>query len=145
MSALIKQDVLIVDDDEAIRNLLVLAMRRVGMTCGVAGDGLEALARMREAEYAIVLLDVMMPRLDGFGFVTSLREWQKHDGVRPIVVFMTAAPDHEKLTGTGDIVQALIAKPFDIYEVAEMARACVTERRIYDASVAPKEHRAPLH
>lgn len=129
MNALERQDVLVVDDDEGIRNLLRAALRRAGMSCELAVDGLDALERIRQADYALVLLDVMMPRLDGFGFVNELREQEQKDGSRPVVLIMTAAPGHPELTATGDIVQAVIAKPFDLSELANLVHDCVAARR----------------
>lgn len=129
MIALKKEDVLIVDDDEGIRNLLRAALRRAGMTCDVAVDGVEALDRIKQSSYALVLVDLMMPRLDGFGFVNELRAWEESAGARPVVLIMTAAPERPELLATGDIVQAVIAKPFDLRELADLVADCVALRR----------------
>jgi CheY-like chemotaxis protein len=134
MSRLEKQDILIIDDDESIRNLLRRALERVGMICGFAADGIDGSQRIREVEYALVLLDLMMPRLDGFGFVKNLREWQQHTGARPVVIIMTAAPERGELTTIGDMVQAVLTKPFDIHDVAGLCHDCVAVRRDYEAA-----------
>src|SRR3982751_2839146 len=90
-----QKDVLIVDDDESIRNLLRRTLERAGLSCGVATDGIDATERIEHDDYALVLLDLMMPRLDGVGFVTSLRASQNRGGSRPVVLIMTAAPDRQ--------------------------------------------------
>src|SRR5437764_3613334 len=118
MSGLVQKDVLIVDDDESIRNLLRRTLERAGLSCGVASDGVDATERIERDDYAMVLLDLMMPRLDGVGFVTSLRASQSRGGFRPVVLIMTAAPDRQDLEATGDMVQAVLSKPFDIHDVA---------------------------
>src|SRR6266498_2171378 len=136
MGALEKRDVLIVDDDVSIRNLLGHALRRAGILCTLAADGLEAAHRIHEAEYAIVLLDLMMPRVDGFGFLEYLREWEESYGARPVVLLMTAAAEEKEFTAAGDVVQAVIPKPSDIGEVAEICQQCVAVRREYESAIA---------
>ena len=129
MSALEQKDVLIVDDDESIRNLLRRTLERAGLSCGVATDGIDATERIEHDDYAMVLLDLMMPRLDGVGFVTRLRASQSRGGFRPVVLIMTAAPDRQDLAATGDMVQAVLSKPFDIHDVAGLCHDCVEMRR----------------
>jgi CheY-like chemotaxis protein len=131
MSGLEQKDVLIVDDDESIRNLLRRTLERAGLSCAVATDGVDATARIEHDDYALVLLDLMMPRLDGVGFVKSLRESQNRGRCRPLVLMMTAAPEHQDLAVTGDVVQAVLTKPFDIHDVAGLCHDCVQVRRSY--------------
>ena len=134
MSALAKQDVLIVDDDDSIRKLLCRALERIGLRCGLAIDGLDGAHQIHEVEYALILLDLMMPRVDGFGFLEYLREWQQSSGFRTVVIFMTAAPERMELTETADMVQAVIAKPFDVHSIATLCRDTVDARREYEAA-----------
>jgi DNA-binding response OmpR family regulator len=133
MSGLEKQDILIVDDDAAIRTLLSRTLERAGMRCGVATDGFDATQQIEKTDYALVLLDLMMPRLDGFGFVRCLRERQEHGGSRPVVLIMTAAPDRRDLTHMGDMVQAVLTKPFDIHDVVGLCHDCVAASRDYES------------
>ena len=133
MSGLEQKDVLIVDDDESIRTLLRRTLERAGLSCAVATDGVDATERIRRDDYALVLLDLMMPRLDGVGFVQCLREAQKRRGFRPVVLMMTAAPERHDLAATGDMVQAIVAKPFDIHDIAGLCHDCVEARRAYQA------------
>ena len=133
MSALEKQDILIVDDDPSIRTLLSRTLERAGMRCGVASDGVDATEQIEKTDYALVLLDLMMPRLDGVGFVKHLRERQERGGGRPVVLIMTAAPDRKDLAGTGDMVQAILTKPFDIHDVVGLCHDCVAVRRDYES------------
>jgi CheY-like chemotaxis protein len=128
MSALAKSDVLVVDDDPGIRLLIGIALGRVGVTFTLACDGIEAIECLKTADFNLVLLDVMMPRLDGVGFVRHLREWEERKGLRPVVLLMTAAPEREELLKTADTVQAVIAKPFDVWEIADLVHDCVTSR-----------------
>jgi len=128
MRALEKLDVLIIDDDEGIRTLLRHALQGAGMRCTFAVDGLEGAHRIHEAEYAVVLVDIMMPRVDGFGFLEYLREWQQSREFRPVVLLMTAAPEREEVRLAGDLVQAVISKPFDVSALADLCHDCVAVR-----------------
>lgn len=129
MSALEKQDVLVIEDDASIRNLLLHSLQRLGIRCEAAADGLEGAHRIHEAEYTVVLLDVMMPRVDGFGFLVYLREWEKSSGKRPLVLLMTAEPpDRQKLDEVADVVQAVVAKPFDLGTISVLCQDCVAAR-----------------
>src|SRR5690349_4303598 len=64
---------LIVDDEPALRQLLVHLMNDIGFTCSEAGDGEEALAVLERSEVTLVLSDLRMPKLDGLGLLTTIR------------------------------------------------------------------------
>ena len=122
------KDVLIVDDDQAIRNLVTVAFRHNGLSCDTAVDGVDALEKTSSSNYFVILVDLMMPRLDGRGFVTALREREATSGQRPVVVMMTALTARD-LPDLGSNVQAVVQKPFDLFAIAELVRDCVESRR----------------
>src|SRR4051812_50124372 len=64
---------LIVDDEPALRQVLVQLMRRDGFTCLEAGDGEEALAALERHDVSLVMSDLRMPKLDGLGLLTQIR------------------------------------------------------------------------
>src|SRR3954471_18274194 len=66
--------VLVVDDSQPVRDLLVVNLELEGLEVRVAGDGVEGVAAAREWKPDVVTLDVVMPRLDGFGALQQLRE-----------------------------------------------------------------------
>jgi len=82
--------ILIVDDNVDIRNVLRTYLRRQDMNSVEAGDGLEALQVLRERAPRVVILDLKMPRLDGFGFLERLQELPTP---RPPVVVFAACDD----------------------------------------------------
>lgn len=88
------QRVLIVDDDADIRHILGLRLRHAGFEIGEAADGAEGLAAVRASAWDIVLLDLMMPRVDGFAFLDELRGF----ATKPPVVVITQLedPDSQK-------------------------------------------------
>ena len=143
------KDVLIIDDEEAIRDMLAAALTRLGVTCDTAADGAEALDRVGVVRYAVVLVDLMMPRVDGGAFAAALRERERSSSERPVVLMMTAFPARERVTEVGAHVQAVIQKPFDIVELAELVHDCVAVRRLHEsrraeAASAPVLHVRPL-
>lgn len=114
--------VLIVEDDTAIRTLMVAALRREPLQVHSAADGLAALECVREHEYAVILLDLMMPRVNGYEFLRTFAELRPQ--ARPVIVVMTAF-DATSVRRLGDLrVQAILHKPFDVEQVVEMIRDC---------------------
>jgi CheY-like chemotaxis protein len=114
--------VLIVEDDDAIRTLLVAALRREPVSTHTASDGLAALERLAAHDYAVILLDLMMPRVDGFEFLERMDAVRP--GVNPVIIVMTAfdaAPLRKLATQR---VHAVVHKPFDVERVVEMVRDC---------------------
>jgi CheY-like chemotaxis protein len=106
--------VLVVDDDPAIRGLLADALRDEGYSVDLAAHGREALEAIRARRPATIVLDLMMPIMDGFSFMEACHLEQLCDNV-PIVVISAV---HEALRRIDEVpVHACIAKPFDLAEL----------------------------
>ena len=103
--------ILVVDDDAAIRSLLAAVCRRVGYGCDSAADGQVALEKIRSTIYDVILLDLMMPHLNGFQVIAALREMP----VRPAVIVMSAqGPKQTDPLQDDPVVTAVLTKPFDL-------------------------------
>jgi DNA-binding response OmpR family regulator len=126
------KDLLIVDDDDAIRTLLCLAMTRRGLTCDTARDGGDALEQMDASVYAVVLLDLMMPRVDGAEFLKQLGAWELSADRQPVVLLMTAFAN-DLLPVAGEAVHAIVRKPFDLQDLVALVGGCVEQRRAHEA------------
>ncbi|MEA2328954.1 MAG: two-component system, NtrC family, response regulator AtoC [Thermoanaerobaculia bacterium] len=126
------KDVLIVEDDDSIRNLVALALTRAGLTCDTAEDGVYAVEHLTEKRYSVLLLDMSMPRLDGAGVLKEIRAFYADDSERPVVLVMTAGAQQEPLQPFAEIVHAVINKPFDLSELREVVRGCVDLRQRHD-------------
>jgi DNA-binding response OmpR family regulator len=111
-----RKQILIVDDDPAIRNLLRLVAERRGFSVDLACDGLEALERLAETHYDLAIIDLMMPRLNGYDLVREMREYR----YRPAVVVATAMTDEHIQTLDPSVVHSVIRKPFDIDRVSTL-------------------------
>ena len=67
--------ILVAEDEERLRTIIRDYFTAHGLTCALAKDGEEALERLRERDYDAVLLDVLMPNLDGFAVCRAVRRW----------------------------------------------------------------------
>jgi CheY-like chemotaxis protein len=115
--------VLAADDDPSIRQLLCTILRRERYEVDCVADGLEAVEHLKQHDYAVVLLDLMMPRLDGFGVIEYLKEHPP--AVKPIVLVITAYADQNFRQVDPSVVAGVLRKPFEIAEVGSLVRLCV--------------------
>lgn len=121
-----KGRVLVVDDEPAIRALVAKIIERAGYPVDVACDGREAHERIDAHQYAVVVLDLMMPQMNGFDFIDILRERPEP---RPAVIVITAAPELS-LSRQLDpqVVHSVVRKPFDINVLADLIAAAAESR-----------------
>lgn len=106
--------ILIVEDDEPIRDLMSEILNRVGYTVETAGDGLQALELVKASPPDVIVLDLMMPIMDGWTFLRQFRT-DPHCDRTPILV--TSAYRELRETARELDVQAYLTKPFDIGEL----------------------------
>lgn len=110
---------LVVDDDQTIRSLVQRILQRGQFEVDVAHDGEEALELIRKNSYSAIFLDLMMPRVDGYHVLETLKE-EKPVLLRRIVVMTAVAPDAlQRLSGTA--IARVLPKPFDINQILASA------------------------
>ena len=112
--------VLIVDDDATIREMLVSVLRRRDLTVDVAGDGKEALDLLKEHRYSVVLLDLLMPNVDGFGVIDNLDSAIS----TPVVLVITGADRALIRKLDPQRIHGVVNKPFDAEDLATLVVAC---------------------
>jgi len=110
--------VLIVDDDHYIRGLLRALLEKEGLECHEAEDGLEALSAARELHPDLMILDVMLPGLDGYKICRMLKYDEKYSDISIIMVTSRSAPT-DKETGYYTGADVYLTKPFDQKELIE--------------------------
>jgi two-component system chemotaxis response regulator CheY len=109
------RNILVVDDDPSLRDVLAEDLRYRGYTVTVARNGSEALARLDMMTPDVILLDLMMPVMDGWTFVKKYREHAEH-GFAPIIA---VSADGDLPSGYAAVgVVALLRKPFDLNDLA---------------------------
>jgi CheY-like chemotaxis protein len=122
--------ILVVDDDPTILRLLQVNLEMEGHEVLTAGDGYEALERLREGRPEVVLLDVMMPGLDGWQVCERIRADDDASLASTPVVFLSARAQESDLTrGTEVGADAYVTKPFDPLALIELVERLAAERR----------------
>ena len=116
--------ILIVDDEEMIRGVLREYVEFEGNEADEAADGMEAVKKCRENDYDLILMDVMMPKLDGFSAVKEIRK----DKDVPVIMLSARGEEYDKLFAFEIGVDDYVTKPFSPKEVMARIRA-VTKRK----------------
>src|SRR5262249_46372277 len=123
--------ILVVDDDEGNRDVLARRLAREGYTVSVAADGNAAFAALDSTPVDLVLLDVMMPGMDGYEVLTRLKANPER---RRVPVLMISALDE-----IGSVVRCIelgaedyLSKPFDPVLLRARIGACLEKKRLYD-------------
>ena len=117
-----KKKVLVVDDDDAIRTMVERVLKREQYDVEIARDGYEAIEKLARTDYATVLLDLMMPRVDGHGVLRFLE--QSREVPKPFVIVMTANMQGASETASARPVFRILPKPFDIRQLVNHVREC---------------------
>ncbi len=124
--------VLIVEDDKNIADLLRLYLEKEGMECQVAGDGLVGLDKFQQLQPDLVLLDIMLPGMDGWAVCRKIRETSK----TPVIMLTAKGELEDKVSGLEMGADDYITKPFEMKEV--LARIHAVLRRFGEEPQAEK-------
>lgn len=100
--------ILIVEDEQAMQDIIADYMRKGGHRCFTAGDGLDALVMLKEHPMDLLILDVMIPHLDGFSVCRMAREISD----MPVIILTARGAEDDKLTGYGCGADDYMTKPF---------------------------------
>ena len=117
-----KKRALVVDDDDPIRAMLAKVVERQNLEVDTARDGVEAIERIDENGYAVILLDLMMPRVDGYGVLKHLA--QHHPQKLACTIIASAVPESEILKQFRGPVFRVHAKPFDMARLIADIKQC---------------------
>ena len=117
--------ILIVDDDPSIREILSIQLSRLGYEVTTAADGAEAVEIFKTSTPDAILMDLMMPRLDGLASCQKIRAVEKKAGTkRTPVLFLTARDStHDKTSAALSGGDEFVAKPVSIQELRERLEA----------------------
>jgi DNA-binding response OmpR family regulator len=114
-----KQTILVVDDHASVRTLVTDYLTEQGYRVLAASDGNEGLIVARRARPDLVLLDIMMPGLDGFGFLQAYRR----DHAAPVILLTARVEETDKVVGLELGADDYITKPFGMKELVARIRA----------------------
>ncbi len=115
---------LVVDDDDPIRTMLAKVVERQNLFVDTARDGVEAIERIDDDGYSVIVLDMMMPRVDGFGVLRHMQE--HHPEKLKCTIIASAVPESEILRKFDVPVYRIHAKPFDMARLIEDIQRCTT-------------------
>ncbi len=130
-------NILVVEDEADIRNLLKINLEEEGYCVFPAGDGLEAFEIMKKQQVHLAILDVMMPRLDGFNLLRKIRE----TSTIPVIFLTARAEDMDKVLGLSMGADDYLAKPFSMNELQARVKAQLRRSHEY---MLPKQREEAL-
>ena len=113
-------NILIVDDEPRIRDLIREHLQYAGFTCAEAGDGGEALSLLAQGGIDLVILDIMMPFMDG---MTCLHEMRSRKISTPVIMLTARSEEYDKLAGLEGGADDYVVKPFSPRELVARVKA----------------------
>lgn len=111
--------ILVIDDDPAIQNLIEIYLKNEGFHVIKAGDGLQALDILNQNEIHLVILDIMMPRMDGIKTCCKIREEKEI----PVIMLSAKTEDMDKIHGLSVGADDYITKPFNPLELVARVKS----------------------
>nr|WP_209973544.1 response regulator transcription factor [Paenibacillus eucommiae] len=125
--------ILIVDDDREIAELIGIYLKNEGFETDKAYDGQEALERFEQNEYHLVVLDIMMPKMDGLEVCRRLRR----DRTLPILMLSAKAEDMDKIMGLMTGADDYMVKPFNPMELITRIKSLLRRSYQYNQAASP--------
>ncbi len=117
--------VLVVDDEEKIRNVIKEYAQFEGYEIDEACDGMEAIVKCKNNNYDIIIMDIMMPKLDGF---SSIKEIKKIKNI-PVIMLSARGEEYDKLFGFEIGIDDYVVKPFSPKELMARINAVITRTK----------------
>ncbi len=127
--------ILVVDDDEAIRTLVLRILRRRDFAVDTAKNGAEAIEAMTRCRYAVALIDLMMPVKSGWDVLDWLAALPRPE--RPLVIVLTAGITARQMSP--EVVAGTVRKPFDVELLLDMVAACAAVRDLVQREACPPQ------
>lgn len=125
-----RRKILVADDDPSIREILAIQLTRLGYEVHVAADGQETLEAYAAEKPDLVILDVLMPLLDGLRVCRKIRALEKKSGGRVPVLFLTARDTrHDKTSAALSGGDDFVAKPVSLQELRERVELALGKAR----------------
>ena len=135
--------VLVVEDDQHIRELLALHLGLEGLVPVQAGEGTEGLALARNQPFDLIVLDLMLPGLDGVTLCRAIRR-EKLNGDVPILMLTARREETDKVLGLDSGADDYLTKPFGIRELIARVRALLRRPRRSQMTTANLNHGEPV-
>ena len=124
--------ILIVEDEKKISDILKKALKSEHYSVDVAFDGQEGLDKAMKNHYSLILLDIRLPRKDGFAICKELRERHVHT---PIIMLTAMGGTDDRIAGLDSGADDYLVKPFSLEELFARIRAVMRRRRNTDSDI----------
>jgi len=108
----VTKSVLCVDDSASVRQMVSFTLESAGYAPDTAVDGADAITKLDQNKYQLIITDLNMPNLDGIGMIRKVRQMPQHAGI-PIVMLTTESDEAKKMEGKAAGATGWIVKPFD--------------------------------
>jgi two-component system response regulator MtrA len=132
--------ILLIEDDPSIREVTAIGLRNAGFTVDTAGDGRAGLDRFAAASFDLVLLDVMLPRMDGLEVAREIRR----TSTIPIVMLTARSDTIDVVVGLEAGADDYVRKPYELPELVARVRAALRRVGRRDEDAAPELRLGPL-
>lgn len=133
-----QKNILVVDDEEHIRELLRYNLENSGYVIGEAESGEEALQKISEEQFQLVLLDIMLPGIDGLEVLRKIRQDNDQRSL-PVILLTAKGEEIDKVVGLELGADDYIAKPFGIYELQARIKTVFRRLEAYEVKEQPVE------
>ena len=130
-----QKHILLVEDDESIREMVEKYLRMEGFNITSASNGEEAVQKYLNTSFDLMILDIMMPKLDGLEVLKIIRE----KSALPILIMSAKDSDIDKAVGLGLGADDYIAKPFSMLELSARVKASIRRATTYSNQVEAKQ------
>ncbi len=119
--------VLVVDDSDVLRKITVFNLKKLGMDVEEAVDGIDGLEKMRSWHPDVVILDIMMPRMDGF---TVLKEMKKDEAIKyiPVIVLTAKGGQDDEQIAISLGAKRVMTKPFSPTQLLEEVKSITNDK-----------------
>lgn len=134
-------NILIVDDEEKIRDLISKYAKYEGHSTTEAGDGMEAVLKCREQQFDVVIMDIMMPELDGF---SACREIRTFSDV-PIIMLSARGEEYDRINGFEVGIDDYVVKPFSPKELMLRIDAIIKRYNAGKKTAVTQSQQEPQH
>ncbi|HBA63127.1 MAG TPA: DNA-binding response regulator [Lachnospiraceae bacterium] len=131
--------ILVVDDNPEIREIIHILLQGEGFITTEAADGIQALAALRERDFDLIILDIMMPQLNGYQTCLEIRKTCN----APILFLSARTKESDKTLGFSSGGDDYLAKPFSYNELVSRAKALIRRYQIYQGKQASSNADAP--
>lgn len=118
-------NILVVDDEEKIRTLIIKYGEFEGFRMEAAANGVEAIQKCKNEEFDLIILDIMMPEMDGFTVCKKIREEKK----TPIIILSARGEEYDKIHGFEMGIDDYVVKPFSPRELMMRIRAVISRNK----------------